>query len=200
MGVGLILQQINKPKFLQERVTPKKVENPVQRNPLLILERVRIRAWLVETQDALFLQIQQLHWETKMIEYLPKNKYGMLELTLDVERYCGSRCGFWWLDLEATEWIEKTWRSCPKVKNYHIGSWWEQQKWYQEHGNCDVPGQNTRKFILDRAKWVYKIIGEHIKICRRMMRLVKNWDFSEEQLYEFRMLEDKLFRSGIYLP
>lgn len=200
MGAGLILKQISRPKILHDRVNPEQPIKLVRKSPTLILDRIKVRAWLVEAQDALFLHIRRMHWETKMIEYLPKNKWGMVELTLDVERYCGSHCGVWWLSLEASEWIEQTWRSCPKVKDYHIGSWWEQQKWYQKHGNCDVPGQNTEQFILDRAKWAYKLIGKHIKICRRMRWLVKNWNFSEEQEREFRILEDKLLKLGLLLP
>jgi hypothetical protein len=201
MGAGLILQQISRPRILHDRVAPKQPTKKVaHRNSALILDRVKVRAWLIEVQDALFLHIQQMHWETKMIEHLPKNKMGMIELTLDAERYMGSKCGIWWLDQQASEWIEKSWRSCPKMKDYHIGNYWEQAEWYKEHGNCNVPGQNTEQFILDRAKWAYEKIGKNIKICRKMMRLVKNWNFSEEQQREYRVLEDRLYSFGLRLP
>jgi len=120
-------------------------------------------------------------------------------LKLDVERYLGNH-SFWYLCLENSEYLEARYPSCPKERNYHISSYWEQLRHYEQYGNTNVPGENTVEFILDRAKWAYKITGKQIRLLRRLLRLARNWNFNEEQTMEFQRLYDRLGMYDIALP
>jgi hypothetical protein len=120
-------------------------------------------------------------------------RLDFVELQIAVERYPGRAP--WWLDIENSYYLEKQFRSAPKLKNYHIGNYWEQAEYYRKHGTTDVPGVNTEQFILDRAKWVYKLLGKEIKRARRLLQITKKWNFSKEQTEEFEKLYNKL---GIY--
>jgi len=135
-----------------------------------------------------------LRREVKFIGHLPHCWICKALLQLDVERYYGNH-STWYICLENNEYLEEEYSDCPKERNYHIGSYWEQLKHYEKYGNTDVPGENTVEFILDRAKWAYKIMGKQIKLARQLLRLVRAWDFSDRIVLEFNRLYEEL---GMY--
>jgi len=138
--------------------------------------------------------ITYLRRQVKFIEHLPRCWICQMELKLDIERYLGNH-STWYLSLENNEYLEEQYPDCPKERNYHIGSYWEQLKHYEKYGNTDVPGENTVEFILDRAKWAYKIMGKQIHLARQLLRLVRTWDFSDRIIMEFDSLYEEL---GMY--
>lgn len=181
----LLLQKIKKP--LQKPREPPRIRSEL----LALVDRVKTRRWLQQTEEQLVSTLNQLRCEVKFIEYLPHKRIWQMELQLDVERYLGNH-STWYLCLENSDYLEKHHRNCPKQKNYHISSYWEQLAHYEKYGNTDVPGENTVQFILDRAKWAYKIIGEQIHAARLMLKLVRTWNFSDEYIVKFSRLEEKL--------
>lgn len=189
----MLLKQIQKP---EEKPKPKKLSKPLEpsKQLFMLLNRVTTREWLPIVEGQLMEAIVYLRQEVKFIEHLPHCWICKALLQLDVERYLGNR-SFWWLCLEDNEYLERQYRSCPKERNYHIGNYWEQVQYYRDHGTCDVPGENTVQFILDRAKWVYKIYGKQIRLARRLLRLVRTWDFSERYFTEYSRIYEKL---GMY--
>jgi len=198
--LSVLLERIRRPRILYNRIHP---EEPAKRRRSkkrnILLDRIATRRWLNVVQDQLMEAITHLRGDVKFIEHLPGCWRCKMELKLDVERYLGNH-SFWYLCLENSEYLEVRYRSCPKERNYHIGSYWEQVEYYRQHGNADVPGENTVEFILDRAKWAYKIMGKQIRLLRRLLRLARTWDFSEEQTSEFQRLYDRLGMYEIALP
>jgi len=196
----VLLERIQQPRILYHRIHP---EEPAKRRRSkkrnILLDRIATRRWLNVVQDQLMEAITHLRGEVKFIEHLPGCWLCKMELKLDVERYLGTR-SFWWLCLENSEYLEARYRSCPKERNYHIGSYWEQVQHYRQYGNTDVLGENTVEFILDRAKWAYKIMGKQIRLLRRLLRLARSWNFSGEQTSEFQRLYNRLGMYDIALP
>ena len=143
----------------------------------------------------MFSTIRLLHYEAKWVRALSSHHMwlDLTELELAVERYPGRAP--WWINLENNYYLEKEFRSAPKLKNYHVGNYWEQLEHYEKYGNCDVPGENTKEFILDRAKWVYKYLGKEIHKMRQLLQIIKNWNFTVEQTEEFEKLYNQL---GVY--
>jgi hypothetical protein len=162
-------------------------EQTTRVNPLLT--RLEMLKRLSCFENEMLKTIWAMHNEVKFIEHLPGCHICKIELELDVERYLGKHSP-WWLSLELSPYMEKEFRSAPKEKYYHIGSYWEEVKHYEKYGNTDT-GANTIEFILDRAKWAYKHIGKQIRIARRLLRIAKNWNFSPEQTEEFEKLDNK---------
>lgn len=113
-----------------------------------------------------------------------------MEVELDVERYLGKHIA-WFVDLESGEYWEKWDPTCPRERNYKIDNYWWQVQRYRETGTTEWPKSETVKFILDRAKWAYKIEGKEIHLAREKLKLVRNWDFSEQCQRKFERLENK---------
>ena len=189
---ALLLQAIRREVPLAlKRENPTGVKQQV--NPLL--DRIQMLKQLNHVQDMMLRTIRRLHYEVKWIRALPSHKMwlDLAELEIAVERYPGRAP--WWLDIENSYYIEKEFRSAPKLKNYHIGNYWETCEYYEKHGTTEVPGVNTKQFIFDRAQWVYKLLGKEIKRARRLLQIAKNWNFTPEQTEEFEKLYNQI---GIY--
>lgn len=193
-----LLQRISKPHVLRDMVYPQKDKINDSKSTEYLMNRIAMRRRLSSIQDQLIETIKYMRCDVKFIEHLATCRFCQLERQLDVERYLGNR-STWYLSLENSEYIEKMFRKCPKEKNYYIPSYWEQLKYYEKYGTLEGMANETLKFILDRAQWAYKIIGEHIHIARKMLRMVKSWEFTDEQMLKFQKLEEKLWRTGIVL-
>lgn len=146
-------------------------------NPLL--NRLQMLKEMDRFQDRMYTSIRMLHLEARWIRRLPSLRMDLFDLEIAVERYPGRAP--WWVDQEFNEYVEIEFKTAPKVQNYTIGSYWETRE-----------GVNTEQFILDRAKWVYKYIGKQIKLARRLLRIAKSWNFSQEQTEGFEKLYNKL--------
>lgn len=199
-----LLELAQRPRVLQEWLHPPAEPKlrPPSKNLQRLMERLKMRVWIPNTQDYLTSTIIRLRQEVKFIEHLPGCWMCKCELQLDVERYNGTRT-MWYLCLENNEYLETRYRSAPKERNYNIGSYWEQVKYYREHGTVDVPGENTLQFILDRAKWAYKIYGKQIRALRRLLRMVRSWDFNANQnelLDEYFRIYNRLDRYDVAMP
>lgn len=201
-NIEILLKRIRQPTILHDHVFSNRTEvKPISSgNIQKLLGRVRIRQWTGAAQDDLMLAIGMMRSEVRIIAHLPKCWLCQMELKLDVERYNGTRC-FWFLSLENSSYLERRYRSCPKERNYHIGNYWEQVQYYREHGNCDVPGENTVQFILDRAKWAYKIYGKQIHLARVLLNMVRNWNFNDDQQRsKFNVIYERLGMYDVALP
>jgi hypothetical protein len=190
---------ISKPKILHNLVhgEPKLKPPP---SPEGLIERIKLRKWTVRAQNDLMEAINIMRYEVKIIEHLPKRWIWQMELKLDVERYMGNH-SFWWLNLQDNQYLERRYRRCPKIRDYHVYSYWEQYKYYQKHGTVDIPGENTLQFILDRAKWAYKIYAKQIHVARQLLKMLRNWNFfNPDQLHEFNRIYERLGRYNIALP
>ena len=189
----LLLKKIQKPEESRHQPPPK-----TSTKLLTLINRLNTREWLPGIEEALMLQIRGLRSEVKWIEHLPRCRLCQLETELDVERYLGKHIA-WFVDLESGEYWEKADRSCPKEKNYKIDNYWDQVQRYRKTGIVEWKESETLKFILDRAKWAYKITGKQIHLARQKLKLVRNWDFSEQCERKFERLENQsspFFSSG----
>jgi len=204
--VERLLELAQRPRVLQERLHPPTEPKlrPSSKNLQRLMERLKMRVWVPNTQDYLMSTVIRLRQEVKFIEHLPHCWVHQMELQLDVERYMGNH-SFWWCCLENNQYLERRYRNAPKERDYHIGNYWEQLQYYREHGNTDVPGQNTLEFIFDRSKWAYKIYGKQIRTLRRLLCMVRSWDFKfnanqDELLDEYFRIYNQLDMYDVAMP
>lgn len=200
--MNTLLERIQRPHILRDRVFPpakQKAKETSSENLMFLLNRIATQKWLRIVEGQLMEAIVYLRSEVKFIGHLPHCRMCQMLLELNVERYMGVH-STWYVCLENNDYLERRYPSCPKERNYHIGSYWEQVEHYRKHGNTNVPGENTVEFILDRAKWAYKIMGKQIRTARCLLRLVRAWSFSEEQIGEFQRLYARLGIYEIALP
>ena len=161
---------------------------------MTLLNRLSTREWLHIVEGQLMEAIALLRSEVKFIEHLPHCRYCQLNLDLDVERYNGNH-STWYLSLENNEYLEEKYPDCPKEENYVIDNYWAQVERYRKTGTAESPEVNTISFILDRAKWAYKIAGEQIRLSRQLLRLVRAWTFSDQNLEDYNRIYEEL---GMY--
>lgn len=189
----MLLKRIQKP---EEKPKPKKLSKPPKpsKKLLMLLNRVNTREWLLIVEGQLMEAIVLLRHELKFIEHLPHCRICQCELQLDVERYNGTRL-FWYLSLENSEYLQEAYPDCPKEEDYNIDNYWWQVERYRKIGTTESDEVNTLAFIMDRAKWAYKIAGKQIRLSRQLLRLVRTWDFSERCFTEYSRVYEKL---GMY--
>jgi hypothetical protein len=183
--IPLLLQRIQRPE--ESLKAPPKTS----RKLLMLLNRLETREWLPIVEGQLMEAIVHLKHEVKFIEHLPRCRFCQLELQLDVERYNGVH-STWYLSLENSEYLEEEYLDCPKEEDYAIDDYWAQVERYRQTGTAESKDVDTLKFILDRAKWAYQIAGKQIKLARQLLRLVRNWSFSEQNTVEFNRLYPSL--------
>ncbi|MGA2767994.1 MAG: hypothetical protein ABSF24_06725 [Candidatus Bathyarchaeia archaeon] len=183
--IPLLLQRIQ--RFEESPRAPPKTSKKL----LALLNRLNTREWLPIVEGQLMEAIVHLKCEVKFIEHLPRCRFCQLELQLDVERYNGVH-STWYLSLENSEYLEEEYPDCPKEEDYTIDDYWSQVERYRQTGTTESKDVNTLKFILDRAKWAYQIAGKQIKLARQLLRLVRNWNFSEKTEVEFNRLFEEL--------
>lgn len=182
----LLLKRIQKPEESKHQLPPPKTSTKLT----MLIDRLNTREWLPQEEEALMLQIRGLRREVKWIEHLPRCRWCRIEVELDVERYLGKSIA-WFVDLESGEYLEEWDPACPKEENYKIDNYWCQVKRYRETGATEWKESETLKFIMDRAKWAYTIEGKEIHLARQKLKLVRNWDFSEQCQRRFERLENK---------
>lgn len=183
----LLLKRIQKPPEAKHRLQPPR---ETSRKLTVLLDRLSIREWLPQAEEDLMLEIRHLRSEVKWIEHLPRCQICQLELELDVERYLGKHIA-WFVNLESSEYFEEQYPECPKEDDYKIDNYWWQVKRFEATGIAEWKESETIKFILDRAKWAYKIDGKQIHIARQKLKLVRTWDFSERCQRKFAKLENE---------
>jgi hypothetical protein len=188
-NLKLLLKRISRKEEVPKGPPPKP-----SKNLLMLLNRLQMREWLHLIEGQLMEAITYLRSEVKFIEHLPHCWVCKLELQLDVERYNGNR-STWYLCLENNEYLEAEYPDCPKEENYTIDNYWAQVERYRKTGTVECAEVNTMSFILDRAKWAYKIMGKQIHLARQLLRLVRTWDFSDRVVMEFDRLYEEL---GMY--
>jgi hypothetical protein len=160
----------------------------------MLLNRLNTREWLLIVEGQLMEAITFLRGEVKFIEHLPHCRDCQLLLQLDVERYNGNH-STWYLCLENNEYLEETYPDCPREENYTIDNYWAQVERYRKTGTAESPEVNTISYILDRAKWAYKITGKQIRLSRQLLRLVRAWTFSDQNLEDYNRIYEEL---GMY--
>lgn len=186
----LILQQIHKSK----PATTHKPAPETSNRLLAFLNRLETRKWLIIAEGQLIESIQLLRGEARFIAHLPHCRNCQLNLELDVERYNGVH-STWYLSLENNEYLEEMYPDCPKEESYIIDNYWAQVERYRKTGTTESPEVNTISFILDRAKWAYKIAGKQIRLSRQLLRLVRSWEFSDQCTLEWNRIYEEL---GMY--
>lgn len=187
----MLLKQIQKP---EEK--PKKLSKPPgpSKQLFMLLNRVNTREWLHIVEGQLMEAIVYLRREVKFIEHLPGCRWCQLLLELDVERYNGVH-STWYLCLENNEYLEEQYPDCPKEEDYTIDNYWAQVERYRKTGTTESPDVNTLKYILDRAKWAYGIAGKQIHLARQLLRLVRAWSFSDQNIEDYNRTYEEL---GMY--
>jgi hypothetical protein len=91
--------------------------------------------------------------------------------------------------------LEEKYPDCPKEENYVIDNYWAQVERYRKTGTAESPEVNTISFILDRAKWAYKITGKQIRLSRQLLMLVRAWNFNDQNLEDYNRIYEEL---GMY--
>jgi len=201
-NVALLIERIQQPHILRDLTHPKKkvkVPRKTSKAVLMLLHRLQMREWLNFIEGQLIEAIIYLRGEVKFIEHLYRCETCKVLLKLDVERYNGTR-SLWYLCLENSEYLEAEYPDCPREENYVIDNYWAQVERCRKTGTTECTETNTLKFIMDRAKWAYKIMGKQINLTRKMLRLVKSWDFSDRIIREFNRLYEELAMYEIANP
>ena len=189
--VEVLLERIQRPHALSDYVRPPRAQPPQDDSSArMLIERINKRAWVEDTYGELHELLANLRGEINFIKHLPKCRFCQAELQIDVERYLGSRSP-WWINLQDSEYLEEIYPEIPKEADYTIDNYWNQVAHYRKYGNTNT-GANTMEFIFARAKWVFKYFGKQVHIARQMLRLVKNWNFTETTEREYVELYDKL--------
>ena len=201
------LERIQRPHILQDIIHPppkpkkktKKEKVKWDNEITKFLNRTEERKAIGVAYFQCYGAALQLKAELRWIKHFPKCRRCQAELIINVERYMGSRL-MWWLNLENEEYLPEMYPDIPLADKYHIGNYLDQVEWFRKHGNTDVPGENTYQFILDRAKFAYKIYGKQIHAAREMRRLLQKWDFSQTQHQEYLKLYEQLGTWQIIIP
>jgi hypothetical protein len=162
----------------------KPVEKPPE-SPYLnaLIGRVEARKWRDEMLQLTLERLEGLHDALEVIHHIRECSQCQVELMLDVERYAGSHCGLWYLDLSNDDFLPEYYEDCPPAEKYDFGSYWEGR-------SCT---EGTRKFILDRIKWAEPKIIEEIYTVIEFYLALENWDLqsplppdtSDELLFRF---------------
>jgi hypothetical protein len=145
----------------------KPVEKPPE-SPYLnaLIGRVEARKWRDEMIQQTLERLEGLHYQLEVIHHIRECSQCQVELMLDVERYAGSHCGLWYLDLSQGEDIlPEYYPDCPRAEDYEIGSYWSKNL-----------TDGTRRFILDRLKWAEPKIVEEIYTVIEFYLALENWD------------------------
>jgi len=145
----------------------KPVEKPPE-SPYLnaLIWRVEVRKWRDEMIQETLERLEGLHSELRVVRHVRKCNNCQVELMLDVERYAGSHCGLWYLDLSQGEDIlPEYYPDCPRAEDYEIGSYWTKNL-----------TDGTRRFILDRMKWAEPKIIEEIYTVINFYLALESWD------------------------
>lgn len=132
-----------------------------------LLGRMETRRWKEESIIDLELLIRDLDSDLSLMDHLKTCKQCQLELTLDVERYYGSHCGIWYLDLMNGDYLPEYYPDCPKEANYEIGSYWS------------GTSEGTIKFIKDRVAWAEKITEKEFIAACKLITILENWPVSK---------------------
>lgn len=165
-------------QVLLERITPKPKPIPEPKPPseqqLKLLQRVQNRRWLETeiplTEENLEGAKAYLRW----IKRVPSDSMEMSIIQLGIERYMGSRCP-WFLDIsQGIDFDDEFWeerppyyQDCPRATSYELG--------YYGHSSED-----TLRFIKDRLAWAKHVYKQEVKIIRKYLRALKNWDLESE--------------------
>jgi len=170
----LLLEKINsKPKL-------ENLENSPEPSAELLnlMTRVENRQWLAEEIPATKERLKEQLNDLKFIVHALKCDQCLTEFQLDVERYLGSHSGMWYLDLtnevefdddeEFWENVPEYYKSMPQAKDYHIGNYWS--------GMSD----DTIRFIKDRLTWAQKTMRQDVRVIRKYLRALKNWDLKTD--------------------
>jgi hypothetical protein len=189
-NVGPLIERIRRPHVLHDRIYPTKLQLVKAGNVELLINRLAMREWLNFMEEQLIKSATHLRTEVKFIEHLPHCWMCQMELQLDVERYNGTHL-LWYLCLENSEYLEEQYSDCPREKDYTIDNYWAQVERYRKTGTTERAEVNTLKFIMDRAKWAYKIMGKQIHLARQLLKFVRTWDFSEQTIMEFNKLYEE---------
>lgn len=187
----LLLQRIQKS---EEKPVAPKAPPKTSKNLLMLVNRLNTREWLLIVEGQLMQAVTRLRDEVKFIKHLRHCRYCQLLLELDVERYNGVHSA-WYLSLENNEYLEETYPDCPRENDYTIDNYWSAVERYRKTGTTESPEVNTISYILDRAKWAYTIAGKQIRLCRQLLKLVRAWDFSDQNLEDYNRIYDEL---GMY--
>ena len=139
-----LVELTQRPHILRDLIHPPKPIKPVDYSKQIekLLHRTQERKWIEIAYLQLIGVILQLRAEARFIWHFPKCRLCKANLMIDVERYMGSH-SFWWLNLGNEDFLPEIYPDIPKERDYNIGSYWEQVKWFEKHGNTDVPGENT---------------------------------------------------------
>jgi len=176
---------------IQKTQTPVKGPPKRSREMSALIDRIATKKWLRTVEEHYMLLVQRLKWDVRFIEHLPGCLRCRAEVMLDVERYNGTRL-FWYLCLDNSQYLEEEYPDCPKEGDYLIDNYWLQVERYRKTGTTESKEANTIDFILARAKWAYKIFGKQIRLTRQLLKLVRNWNFSDECSEQYNSLSAKL--------
>lgn len=159
---------------LLQRILPPELQKPTEQKPsrdmMVLFERVERRRWKKVTEADMLLQLEMLHNEFAFIKHARHCERCLIELQLDIERYCGSHSP-WYLNLinedcdpDIYEDEESIYYTCPRPQDYKIGSYWT--------GASD----DTIRFIKDRLTWAEGIMKGEIEAAVDFVAALLDWD------------------------
>jgi len=162
--------------MLLQRIHPLKPAEPLEPPKpseylLRLVGRVESRRWLSEELSNTKERLKADKAEIKWINHALECKECLIGLQIDIERYLGRQAP-WYLDLtdevgfddEVWESLPEYYKDCPRVDNYHIGSYW------------NGASKDTIRFVKDRLNWALKIYEKEITVVKTYLRALKKWD------------------------
>jgi len=152
-----------------KKAKPKGLEKPPD-SPYLMeaLDYIERREWRERALHETIGRLIGLAMDLEFIEAICQDKTLQLEVAINVIRYRGRDCP-WFLQLEDGDFLSEGYRSCPRVENYRMGSYFTGE-------NID----EAIRFILDRAKWAERRLQREVEVVVDYYHALEEWDLESE--------------------
>jgi len=132
------------------------------------LDIVERREWRERELQYAIDRLVGLAMDLEFIEAICHDKTLQLEVAINVIRYGGRDCP-WFLYLQDGDFLPERYRSCPRVENYKMGSYFTGEN-YDE----------AIRFILDRAKWAERRLQREVEVVVDYYHALEEWDLESE--------------------
>jgi len=174
-----LLKRTQKPTPIYKK--PPSEPSPEQN---FLLSRMEMRRWKADTLELTRDYIRQTAWDIKFILHVRRCYWCRMEVQLSVERYLGRGLP-WFFDImneiaydDEEEYILERYKDMPRVRDYHITSYWEEVKNYR----CGIKTSHkgTEDFIKARLDWAEKVSRADIMLATSYYRQLNSWDLNSD--------------------
>lgn len=152
---------------------------------MALLNRMEMRRWKAYALELTRDYIRQTAYDIRFILHVRSCYWCRMEVQLSVERYYGRGLP-WFFDImnelayedeEDYEILER-FKDMPRVRDYHIPSYWQEAEDLRRGVKTSHKGSET--FIAARLTWAEKVSRADIMLATAYYRQLNSWDLNGE--------------------